>query len=319
VLVAAAFAPHPPVIVPELAAGAADQLDRLRAACDQAVRRILGASPDRVVVLGAGPAARWDESDAGTFAGYGVPLAVPLGAAAPAGAATGPGPVPGSPDGPPRRRWMPLSLTVGAWLLARAGYAGPRHAVSVPAAASDAELASLAGAVAAAAQGDAGAGDRRGAGAGGPDDAGHRVEAGGHGAADGRAGAGGRADAGGRVDIGAGGGAPGTARAGSAAENRDRVGLLVMGDGSARRSLAAPGYLDARAAEFDADIAAVLRAGDPAGLRALDPALGADLIAAGVPAWRLAGWLAAGRQFDADLLYDDAPYGVGYLVAVWLP
>jgi hypothetical protein len=267
VLVAAAFAPHPPAIVPELAAGAATDLDDLRAACDEAVARMLTAGPDRVAVVGAGPPARWGNADAGTFAGYGIPLTVPLTGTGP-GPVTGPvtgsgsapvnrpvtGPVePGPAEDPEadpgsRRAWLPLSVTVGAWLLARAGYAGPRHAVSVPAEAADPELA-------------------------------------------------GWADA---VDTG------------------ERIGLLVMGDGSARRSPAAPGYLDPRAAGFDAAVAAALRAGDPAGLRALDPALGAHLLAAGVSAWRLAGLLAADSRHRAELLYDDAPFGVGYLVAVWL-
>jgi hypothetical protein len=35
-LVAAAVLPHPPVIVPEIAAGAAHELDDLRLACDEA-------------------------------------------------------------------------------------------------------------------------------------------------------------------------------------------------------------------------------------------------------------------------------------------
>ncbi|MCL9798409.1 hypothetical protein MXD58_029670, partial [Frankia sp. AgKG'84/4] len=66
---------------------------------------------------------------------------------------------------------------------------------------------------------------------------------------------------------------------------------------------------------------------DPAGLLALDPTLATDLLAAGRASWQvLAGALLAatraGRQqpaaaWTSDLLYDDAPYGVGYLVAVW--
>jgi hypothetical protein len=255
VLVAAVFAPHPPLVVPEVAAGAAGELAVLRAACDRAVRRLLATGPDRVVVVGAGPAAaRWVDGDSGTFAGYGVALDVPLG--------------PGPALGPPR---MPLSATVGGWLLARAGYAGPRYAVTVPAGVSDPELAGWARSV-----------ESDGVDAGG-------VDAGG-------------VDAGG-VDAGG------------------RLGLLVMGDGSARRSLAGPGYLDPRAEGFDAAVARALREGDPAGLRALDPLLGAELLAAGVPAWRLAGQvgqLGPSGRFRTELLYDDAPYGVGYLVAVWV-
>jgi argininosuccinate lyase len=96
-----------------------------------------------------------------------------------------------------------------------------------------------------------------------------------------------------------------------------RLGLLVVGDGSARRSAQAPGYVDPRAAGFDAAVAAALATGDAAALRDLDPARGAELLAGGVPAWRVAGHAAAGVEFDAELLRDEAPYGVGYLVAAW--
>jgi hypothetical protein len=106
----------------------------------------------------------------------------------------------------------------------------------------------------------------------------------------------------------------------AAALRRDgRVGLLVVADGSARRSEQAPGYVDARAEPFDAAVAAALAGGDAAALRDLDPVLGADLLAAGVPAWRVAGTAADGGRWAADLLHDSAPYGVGYLVATWVP
>ena len=101
--------------------------------------------------------------------------------------------------------------------------------------------------------------------------------------------------------------------------DRGRLGVLVMGDGTARRCERAPGYLDERAASFDAAVAAALAAGDAAMLRDLDPALGADLLAAGVPAWRTAGHVVGGRPVAAELLHESAPYGVAYLVATWLP
>ena len=68
---------------------------------------------------------------------------------------------------------------------------------------------------------------------------------------------------------------------------------------------------------FDDTVAAALRSGDPAALRAVDLALGAALLAAGTPAWRAAGTLLAGARYRADLLYAGAPYGVGYFVAFW--
>jgi len=92
--------------------------------------------------------------------------------------------------------------------------------------------------------------------------------------------------------------------------------LVVMGDGSARRSLAAPGYLDERAEAFDAGVAAALASGDPAALR-VDPELGAQLLAAGPAVWHVAADLLAGSRWTAELLYDAAPYGVGYFAAAW--
>ena len=96
------------------------------------------------------------------------------------------------------------------------------------------------------------------------------------------------------------------------------VGILAVGDGSARRSVKAPGYLDESAGPFDVAVAQALAGGDPAALAALDPAVGERLLAAGVPTWRAVGAALAGRAITARLHYDDAPFGVGYLVADWL-
>jgi hypothetical protein len=93
--------------------------------------------------------------------------------------------------------------------------------------------------------------------------------------------------------------------------------LLVLGDGSARRTEKAPGYLDERAEPFDRGVADALRSGDPARLAALDADLGTQLLAAGVPAWHEAAARLAGERFTAELHYDDVPFGVGYFVAVW--
>jgi hypothetical protein len=95
------------------------------------------------------------------------------------------------------------------------------------------------------------------------------------------------------------------------------VGVLAMGDGSARRTEKAPGALDPAAGPFDAAVAAALAAGDPAALAALDPAEGQRLLAAGVPVWRAVGTALAGRTFRAQVGHDAAPFGVGYLVATW--
>jgi hypothetical protein len=107
-LVAAAVCPHPPLLVPDLAAGAAAELDELRLACDRAVSALLSAEPDRLVLVGV------DSLPHGTtFAPWGVP--VPAGASGPTAGASGPLSLQvGGPGGP-------LSILVGVWLLARAG------------------------------------------------------------------------------------------------------------------------------------------------------------------------------------------------------
>ena len=109
-LVAAAVCPHPPLLVPEAtgAAGGADRdgcLGELRAACDAAVAGLAAAAPEEVVVVGGAAAtAVYDGSAAGSLREYGVGYQVGAGE-----------PV------------LPLSLTVGAWLLARSGTFGPGH------------------------------------------------------------------------------------------------------------------------------------------------------------------------------------------------
>ena len=107
-----------------------------------------------------------------------------------------------------------------------------------------------------------------------------------------------------------------------------RVALLVVGDGSARCTPAAPGYFDERAEAFNASARASVRDGDMAALAALDAGLGAELMATGRAAWQvLAGAVLAGetgfagegglsRPTPGDVLYADAPLGVFYLVAV---
>ena len=94
--------------------------------------------------------------------------------------------------------------------------------------------------------------------------------------------------------------------------------ILAMGDGSARRSVKAPGYLDDAAEPFDAGVARALESGDGAALAGLDPDEGTRLLAAGVPVWRAVGAALAGRSVTARLHHDAAPFGVGYLTATWV-
>lgn len=110
---------------------------------------------------------------------------------------------------------------------------------------------------------------------------------------------------------------------GREAASRDgRTGLLVMGDGSARRSVKAPGYLDERAAGFDAAVERAFAEADPAGLAALDAGLATELLVAGRAAWQvLAGATAsiADRGAAATVHYAADPFGVWYPVMTWVP
>jgi aromatic ring-opening dioxygenase LigB subunit len=95
------------------------------------------------------------------------------------------------------------------------------------------------------------------------------------------------------------------------------VALLVMGDGSACRTVKAPGYLDERAEAYDAAVAAALGGADTAALAALDAELSAALKASGRAPWQVLAGAAEGADVGGELLYDEAPYGVGYFVAAW--
>ncbi|MEO3975510.1 hypothetical protein [Streptomyces sp. CAU 1734] len=233
-LVAAAVCPCPPLLVPEVAAGAAAELDAARTACADAVGVLAAARPGLLVVVG--PA---DEDGrgvhragaAGSFRGFGVDTGVHLGV------------------GPAQERPLPHSLSVGAWLLGRARWAAsPVEGLGV-----------------------------------GEDSAPASALAAGR-------------------DL---------------AARADRVALLVMGDGSACRTLKAPGYLDERAEGFDTEVARALGDADTAALAALDASLSYELKAAGRAPWQVLAGAAEGAGLGGRLLYEDAPYGVGYHVATW--
>jgi hypothetical protein len=103
------------------------------------------------------------------------------------------------------------------------------------------------------------------------------------------------------------------ARAGAAGS----FGLVAMGDLSARRSDRAPGAFHPAAAAFDASVAEAFRAGAPGRLLDMEPAVAGELRAAGrVPLQVLAGAFADTAGVRGRVLYEAAPYGVGYLVGV---
>ncbi|MEW2131617.1 class III extradiol dioxygenase subunit B-like domain-containing protein [Streptomyces sp. NPDC005435] len=240
-LVAAAVCPCPPLLVPEVASGAAPELDAARAACADALGVLAAARPDRLMIVGPDDrGGLYAQGTGGSFRGFGVDLAVRLGPAADAGPTTDTGPA-----GP----GLPHSLAVAAWLLERCGWVEfPVEGVGVQDTLTPERCAAL-----------------------------------------------------GRV-IGA---------------EDGRTALLVMGDGSACRTVKAPGYLDERAAPFDADAARALATADLAALTALDAGLARELKASGRAPWQVLAGAADGADLGGSLLYDDAPYGVGYLVASW--
>ena len=99
-----------------------------------------------------------------------------------------------------------------------------------------------------------------------------------------------------------------------------KTGLLVIGDGSARRGPRAPGHFDERAAAFDAAAERAVRAGDTRALLDLDPGLARDLMATGRAAWQvLAGALEGCTSLSVAVPYAADPFGVAYLVATLRP
>jgi hypothetical protein len=207
---AVAFCPHPPLLLPGIAAGAEIETQSLRFACHQALDRLIGAGASQIAIVGAdGPLVNLR-----SFA-------------------------PGLSD--PGQPKLPLAFLVGEWLLSAHGQRPA--AIHVPI---------------------------------GPD--------------------------------------------GNATwpDLTEPTALLVMGDGSGRRSLKGPGYLDERAEPFDDAVVAALAKAAPQQLADLDLKLAAELLAAGAPAWVAAARLVGDRAWHGEVLYDDAPFGVMYTVATWL-
>ena len=95
----------------------------------------------------------------------------------------------------------------------------------------------------------------------------------------------------------------------------DTTALLVLGDGAAARRDGAPGYIDERSFAYDDHVADLLAKGDADGLRDLDPALGADLLATGRFTWPVAA--AALQPTAAELRWRGDPFGLSYFVALW--
>lgn len=117
-----AVVPQPPLLVPELVVGAAQEAAEVRAACLAAARRLAGASRQWIAV-GTGPdPADGPPARVGTFRGFGVDLPVALTAD---GLREEGGPAP-DPE-------LPLSLLVAGWLRERVDPAVQVRPLLVPA------------------------------------------------------------------------------------------------------------------------------------------------------------------------------------------
>jgi hypothetical protein len=115
-LIAAAFCPHPPLLVPE-ATGVPGpdqaELARLRAACLAAAAALASGPPDLIAVVGGAPRTTEYPPDAvASLAQFGIP---DPGSAHPGSAH------PGSAPDSAAATVLPLSLTIGKWLLTNAG------------------------------------------------------------------------------------------------------------------------------------------------------------------------------------------------------
>lgn len=105
------------------------------------------------------------------------------------------------------------------------------------------------------------------------------------------------------------------AEVGAEESTDDPTGVLVVGNGSAKRTLKAPGHLDDRAEPFDDDLRRALLEPVPAALAGVDTAL-ADELWADVAGIRALGDLLT-PAMRAEVGYDDDPYGVQYWVVRW--
>ena len=291
-LIAGAVCPHPPLLIPAaLGSAASDPPAELRSVADaagRAVSGLAGARPDLIVVVGGGAAEREYGADAsGGLHAFGVDVTVG----------------PGEPV-------LPLSLTVGRWLLEGAG-------IQVREEAPDPAV-GLVG---------AGAGVPGGYGAGlSAEPAGIPREAPG---VPGEGGIPGDA-----VNLPGGGAELGIAvvfqevarntAAGAClklgrilADRAPRVALLAMGDACARPARGDPDVPDPAARDYDEEVAEALAAADARWLARLDPALDDELVVAGRAAWQVLAGAARGTRMQGQLLCMAAPYGVTYLVASW--
>lgn len=90
--------------------------------------------------------------------------------------------------------------------------------------------------------------------------------------------------------------------------------VLVLANGSARRTERAPGHLDERSHAFDDVLGGALAAGDVTALAGTDQELATELWSTGTGGFAT---LAGLRVEESTVDYDDDPYGVAYWVVRW--
>ncbi|UTT66445.1 hypothetical protein NMQ01_01650 [Janibacter sp. CX7] len=91
--------------------------------------------------------------------------------------------------------------------------------------------------------------------------------------------------------------------------------LVVVADGPATLTEKAPGHLQLDAAPFAAELSRAVAQADSAALAALDPAVCDRLWMRGRPALQVLA--AATDGLAGELVADEAPFGVQYLLARW--
>lgn len=96
-------------------------------------------------------------------------------------------------------------------------------------------------------------------------------------------------------------------------------GLLVVADGANTLTLKAPGAFDPRAGDAQSELDDAIEAGDSAMLAGLDPVVCGELGIGGRAAYQVLAGVFGTPPARVDSRYRDAPFGVGYHVAVWLP
>ncbi|WP_280399867.1 hypothetical protein [Nocardia carnea] len=98
-------------------------------------------------------------------------------------------------------------------------------------------------------------------------------------------------------------------------------GVLVVADGAATLSTAAPGYLDPRARGVQDELDRALSAGDRAALLEMDAGVCAELMVSGRVAYQALAGLFAADPVPPVVVerYRDAPFGVGYYAGSWRP